>query len=338
MPNEDSVPQAYKYSWSSSSEITLEDFLTKFKPSMVQNDGTKPWIWVHGSGAPADDDRGEEEAEEEASKYLEEITEKVEAIKNDDSIPVRSNKKTGAKSKKEVREQVQAEASAKLKEISVKHGYVVGKWLMFASSEKIDQIWAGIAKSLVSGPLSETTAFRAKVSTSPENETPNYQHLICVYMPDVYNKEKVTEVMKILLRNHGVNLSGVKSDLYTSIGLDSKHPSGIPSTAWKNTALLPDKEIKELKDAFFAELASKKAEPKAEEPKPSEVVTGVEEQSSNTPKVKTKAKPKLKKKVKDDPFASDDGEETKKPAAKGIKRGPTSDNEDERPGKKTSKK
>ena len=54
--------------------------------------------------------------------------------------------------------------------------------------------------------------------------------------------------MKVLLRNHGVNLSGVKSDLYTLIGqffisdyiprvhyllppgIDSKHPSGIPST------------------------------------------------------------------------------------------------------------
>ena len=52
--------------------------------------------------------------------------------------------------------------------------------------------------------------------------------------------------MKVLLRQHGLNLSGVKSDLYTIIGmmsfipfhcllislegLDSKHSSGIPST------------------------------------------------------------------------------------------------------------
>jgi hypothetical protein len=55
--------------------------------------------------------------------------------------------------------------------------------------------------------------------------------------------------MKILLKNHGMNLSGVKSNLYTAIGasnqknfyfteefliidagLDSKHSSGIPST------------------------------------------------------------------------------------------------------------
>lgn len=62
--------------------------------------------------------------------------------------------------------------------------------------------------------------------------------------------------MKVLLRNHGVNLSGVKSDLYTIIGqflvfegviylrslsspsgVDSKHPSGIPSTVRANLPL-----------------------------------------------------------------------------------------------------
>jgi hypothetical protein len=53
--------------------------------------------------------------------------------------------------------------------------------------------------------------------------------------------------MKVLLRNHGATLSGVKADLYTMIGvlylldfsdrstpsllgIDSKHSSGIPST------------------------------------------------------------------------------------------------------------
>ena len=64
----------------------------------------------------------------------------------DDSIPLRANKKKGTKSKKEVREavriararhyqrppftlrQVQSEASEKLKDISIRHGFVSGKW------------------------------------------------------------------------------------------------------------------------------------------------------------------------------------------------------------------
>lgn len=36
--------------------------------------------------------------------------------------------------------------------------------------------------------------------------------------------------MKVLLRHHGMNLSGVKSNLYTALGIDSKHASGLPST------------------------------------------------------------------------------------------------------------
>ncbi|KEP48510.1 hypothetical protein V565_122660, partial [Rhizoctonia solani 123E] len=35
-----------KYHWDSSSELSIDEFLQKYKPTMVVNDGTKPWIWV----------------------------------------------------------------------------------------------------------------------------------------------------------------------------------------------------------------------------------------------------------------------------------------------------
>ncbi|KAG5647101.1 hypothetical protein DXG03_001472 [Asterophora parasitica] len=259
------------------------------------------WIWVRGS-EPKSKDRAVEKAIEEAAELLKKVTEKVEAIKNDASIPVRSSKKTGAKSKKEVREQVQAEATESLKEIAVRHGYVSGKWLIFASPGKVDTIWTSLATSLASGPLASTSARLAKVATSPAEDSPNYQHIICVYVPDVYDKVEVTEIMRIMLRNHGVSLSGVKSNLYTSLRIDSKHASGIPSTTWKNSALMDDKESKELKDAFFAELASTKP---AASDKPKSAVKSDEAAPAG------KAKPKLKKKAADDPFASDDDDDAK---------------------------
>jgi len=330
--NEDIIPKGYSYAWSEDSDLSINDFLTKYKPSMVQDDGTKPWIWVMGP-SPSSTDKNVDSALEEATALLKEVTEKVENIKNDASIPTRSNKKTGAKSKKEVREEVQGQATDELKAISIRHGFVSGKWLIFAPSDKVDMIWSNLATSLISGPLSSTNAFEAKVATSPKTETPNYQHVICLYMPDVYDKDAVTEVMKILLKNHGMNLSGVKSNLYTGIGLDSKHASGIPSTVWKNTALLKDAEIKELKDEFFANLNTVK-------PKPAEKS---EDKASSKPK---KLVPK-KKAVDDDPFASDndvgaeDSEQKKKGKGKmdnkhvGAKRAKDSDDEeDERPKKK----
>ncbi|KAF8891772.1 translation initiation factor eIF 4e-like domain-containing protein [Infundibulicybe gibba] len=337
--NDESPPTHYPYSWSGfDSSLPLAEFLSKFKPSMVQNDGSKPWIWVRGS-EPSRHDVDVSKATEEAKSILEGVTQEVDRIKNDATIPVRSNKKTGVKSKKEVREEIQANATEKLKEISQRHGYLTGKWshpllcispdtpmlksirLIFASSDKVDQIWSSLATSLVSGPLASTSAYLAKVSTSPENETPNNQHLICVYMPDAYDKDKVTQVMKILLRNHGVNLAGVKSDLYTVIGIDSKHPSGISSTIWKNSALLKDSEAKvgcrvllvtptddlsqELKDAFFADVASNRRTG-------NETATAAPKEADPGPVASKKPKPK--KKVQDDPFASGDDDDAEEEA------------------------
>lgn len=166
--------------------------------------------------------------------------------------------------------------------------------LIFAPPDKVDLVWSTLASgyhpkylslyythslphcytaSLVEGPLASTCATLAKVSTSPKDESQNYQHVMCLYVPDVYDKDKIIEVkvlrmpvgdlatltsfqvMRVLLRNHGLNLMGVKSNLYTAIGkyasvgscvhlshqrlmtgpmlwpgLDSKHPSGIQST------------------------------------------------------------------------------------------------------------
>ncbi|KAK0212529.1 translation initiation factor eIF 4e-like domain-containing protein [Desarmillaria ectypa] len=325
------MPPKNPYAWSKSSEpeISLDQFLTKgslnapqYLPSMVRDDGTKPWLWVRAR-EPSEDStvEGETTAIAEAAVVLEEATEKVQSI------------------------QVQAEAAEKLKEIAIKNGHTCGKWLVFVSSEKVDSIWSSVARFLVDGPFSKTMAFCTKVATCPADKKPNYQHVLCIYMPNVYNKDAVTEVMKILLRHRGLNLSGVKTDLYTDLNIYSKHPSGIPSMIWKATSLMKDTEIK-LRGAFFDELGAK---PKDSTP-PS---TSNEQEKSleaaqpgdEKPKAKPKTKPKKKKQI-DDAFASDDNQEDtkeeekrkvelKKKMAKTRKRDDS--NSEEKPKKKTAK-
>ncbi|TBU31178.1 hypothetical protein BD311DRAFT_689751 [Dichomitus squalens] len=329
--DDDNISEDYPYQWTPKSEGNLQDFVGKYKPSMVQNDGTKPWLWVAKSDRPREVEDAEA-AIKEAADYLTEVTDRVQKIQNDDSIPVRANKKKGLKSKKELREEVQNEATQKLKEIAVKHGYVSGKWLIFAPPEKVDMIWISLANSLVSGPLSSTSAFLAKVATSPQNDTPNYSHLICVYMPDAYDQGSVTEIMKVLLRNHGINLMGVKTNLYTSIGLDSKHPSGVSSTVWKNTALMKDTEIKALKDEYFAELNAAKT---------AAVEEAASKKAESGAATRPKPKPKLKEKAgADDPFASDDEgdtEDTKPTSKKAAKPTSSSGSKAKRPVPKKAK-
>ncbi|KAI9459993.1 hypothetical protein HD554DRAFT_2176769 [Boletus coccyginus] len=177
--SDDSIPADYPYYWSAGSTLSVGGFIAKYKPSMVQNDGTKPWIWVsreQSTKTPSAENKAA--AIVEAAALLQQVTERIEQIKNDTSIPIRGSKKAGTQSKKEVREQEQREAGDKLKDISKKYGHVGGKWLIFAPSDKVDVVWSKIASSIISGPLSSTSASCAKVATSPENIAPGYQHVI----------------------------------------------------------------------------------------------------------------------------------------------------------------
>ena len=70
-------------------------------------------------------------------------------------------------------------------------------WSSIACSSCFPDICSNLtvkAASLVSGPLHSTPAYLAKVATTPGQEIANYQHVICVYIPDVYDKASVTEV------------------------------------------------------------------------------------------------------------------------------------------------
>ncbi|KAJ7818191.1 hypothetical protein B0H14DRAFT_2840312 [Mycena olivaceomarginata] len=319
MTSEDSLPQKYAYAWSADSELSLPDFLKKYKPSMVQNDtsNSKPWIWVQ-KGAPSREDTGAAEALEAGAALCACLSLHLRGLTD------------GIRTVEATSERVQAEATEKFKDIAIKHG------CPSHPADKVDVIWASLASYLwLEGPLAATSAFRVKVAT----------YLICIYIPDVYDKDAVTEVritplvMKVLLRNHGMNLSGVKSNMYTALGIDSKHPSGLQSTTWKTTAILSDSESKVRKCFLRKRRRTAKKAPKPDKP---------------AGDAKAKAKPQLKKKqAEDDPFGSDDDEDeeeaqrkaevkSKKAPPKAAKRAKDSDDEDseeeERPKKKKAGK
>ncbi|KAF8516857.1 hypothetical protein BU17DRAFT_50494 [Hysterangium stoloniferum] len=301
LKDDDVVPKLYPYYWNPQLGSSIEEFVNKYKPSMVQDDGTKPWLWVQNSNSPGPTEE-KTAAVDAARALLAEATEKIQQINDDDTIPTRASKKTGAKSKKQLKEEIQVEYSKKLKEVHKEHDYAAGKWLAFVAHDMVDAVWTRLATSVATGPLSETVVYLAKVATTPANES-NSQRVICVYIPDVLDKNKIIDVMRILLQNHGLNLSGVKSNLYTEIGLDSKHPSHIQSTTWKNTDLLKDNEIKDLKEVFYNSLGTIPKAPQTD---------GVDDAGA---KKKLQGKPRP---VTDDPFASDDEEEKPKSKAKPI--------------------
>ncbi|QRV98175.1 hypothetical protein RhiJN_26194 [Ceratobasidium sp. AG-Ba] len=309
----------YPYSWTPSSSIALDDFLKKNKPSMIVDDGTKPWVWVRRIDRKPLDEADASEASEETSKIeqakqlLSEYTEKIIAIQKDDSIPVRANKKKGLRSKKEVREEIMAEASKEFQRISQESKLTCGKWLFFATPDHVDALFTRLAHDLVEGPLSETSAFCAKVATTPSSAEPNYRHVVCLYLPDLYDKDAVTKVLRVVCQSAGVRPNSAKTDLYTTIGLDSKHPSGIKSTIWNPHDLIPETELKSIIEAYWAEV-NKKPVMSSEADDPN--------QTSDKPAKKT-AKVKRKAEDSDDDHVFDEvdgnGSESKGPAADNSK-------------------
>jgi hypothetical protein len=133
-------------------------------------------------------------------------------LENDDSIPVRANKKKGLKSKKEVREEVQEKATEALKEIAIKHGFTSGKWyaspastllepdaivrLVFAEGRYVDSTFRKLAESLVFGALAETSVTAVRCTTTPLStvEGQENRYSITVHFPNVYDADKARSV------------------------------------------------------------------------------------------------------------------------------------------------
>ncbi|KAJ6589818.1 translation initiation factor eIF 4e-like domain-containing protein [Mycena vulgaris] len=280
---------------------------------MVQNKGREGWIWVRG-GPRAREDAGKTGTFKEGSALLKDVTERMEDIQGDGKIPVQPNKTTGAKSKKQLREEVQTEAAERFKEIAMRYGWVSGKWMVFAPVEKVDSIWEDIATSLVSGPLAATRVFPAKVATSSAAGSTASGHLICLYMPDVYDRDAVTEVITVLARHHGTSPISVKPSMCAALGMDSKHPSGVQSAPWKNTELLSNKEFKALRKEYNAELKVRLAEVKANKSPPAPKVKA-QPKHKPPPKKENKPPPRALKRPRgsdgsESDYEDEDGEES----------------------------
>ena len=103
-----------------------------------------------------------------------------------------------------------------------------GKWLMFLSPEKVDNLWERIAESTRAGTMGDS----ARVSTREEGDP---VHVICVYNSD-YRSEK--EVMRIRdeLRRLGVKARiSYKPEIYTCCGIYVHNQWGIPASRYTST-------------------------------------------------------------------------------------------------------
>lgn len=106
-----------------------------------------------------------------------------------------------------------------LDQISKANNVVVGKWMVFAESPKVDILWGKILHWV----CTERKKGLAKVSTWKQDE----KHVICVYVDDYTNKEEVNELRAALKKLGAKGKIGFKTDAYTHLNIYKQNPWNI---------------------------------------------------------------------------------------------------------------
>lgn len=89
------------------------------------------------------------------------------------------------------------------------------------------------------------------------------EHMIALFFEDVWDGEAAREVAETLVRHHSQFSRACKTDLWTALGIDSKHWSEIPSSIYNYDMLIPPDVQNELKDAYAADKAEREAQAKS---------------------------------------------------------------------------
>ena len=117
---------------------------------------------------------------------------------------------------------------SELDKLAEKFNVISGKWLVFATSDKVDNVWARIVKATLAGTLGTA----AKVS--PHNkEDPAHKHVICVYNADYRSETEVNKVRDGLWRLGMKEPIGYKPDAYTHCRVYAGNIWRIPPTRYR---------------------------------------------------------------------------------------------------------
>ena len=119
-------------------------------------------------------------------------------------------------------------SQSELDRLARKFSVLSGKWLVFATSDKVDNVWARIVKATLAGTLGTA----AKVSPRNE-EDPAYEHVICVYNADYTSETEVNKVRDELRRLGVKEPIWYKPDAYTHCRIYKGNVWQIPPTRYR---------------------------------------------------------------------------------------------------------
>lgn len=202
--------------WDGTDEVPLEQWISEIRPSHFSNDEGVvdyslycSWIQIHSMAKDTKRANDKNIGTLHISKYhnlLDDLERTIQSTNGDLSL-------------------ARKECTNAIMRLAKQDGCVVGKWLVFSSSNETDALWERIAVATASGRL----GFSSKVSPCGNNN----QAVICVYVYDSTDQQEVQRIGKVL--THEMGIKGVlrfKPDIYTYIGIYGGNAWGLSPTLY----------------------------------------------------------------------------------------------------------
>ncbi|PYH39175.1 DUF1917 domain-containing protein [Aspergillus neoniger CBS 115656] len=124
--------------------------------------------------------------------------------------------------------------------LAKKTNVVSGKWLLFVSAEKVDEVWGVVAEATAKGEL----GFGAKVATAAAAAVAggeggsNKTRLICIYTKDYEDRADVERVLRKMAAWELVDLDGrpiyYKCDAYTHLDIKGGNVWGLRASMYSS--------------------------------------------------------------------------------------------------------
>ena len=212
---------------------SLEDYLNRLKPSKTTTEAG-PWIWIANPRTSNQNMyRNQPRFVDEGNGLLDVYMSRKRKLEeqNPDLAPATITRRL-----KPEREWLEESLSDMAKKCSVTNG----KWMLFPMPQRVDEIWAVVAKGTLEGRLGSA----AKVATDAGDGKP--ERLICIYTEDFSDIRDVMRVLKEMRRlglvssEKGAKPIYYKTDAYTYLGITSDNDYKLKASKYCSRDLLTE--------------------------------------------------------------------------------------------------
>ncbi|KAK4185280.1 hypothetical protein QBC35DRAFT_19885 [Podospora australis] len=202
---------------------TIDAFLERLPPATTDRTPDLPWIWIanrHFSVLQAVGD--ETKFIQGGKERLRLFTEFIETTSARAASPFVATRLIAQARKAAIDHLTALAEETKLLE---------GKWMLFPSPGRVNQVWASVARATANNEL----GISAKVATRDQAYA---ARLICVYTRDFRDKSDVARVLKRLMElelvRPGKEQIYYKCDAWTYMGINHGNEWGIPASIYSS--------------------------------------------------------------------------------------------------------